>query len=681
MGDDVFHGHKDCPAGACSSEADHARRKLPAEFRERREIEAALRQREEEYRSLIDNLNVGIYRNTADPSGRFLNANPAIAQIFGYDSVESFMRVSVADLYMHPADRRDFIDEVMINGHVRGKELLLKKRDGTPIWASCTARVTYDSDGRIKWIDGMIEDITQRRRAEEALRENEAKFRSLFDLSPQAIILVDFETGKIREVNDRFCGLFGFGREDIIGRTAVELDLCSTHEQAVIDDSLATGGAVHGMAVDFSTRGGQKISALVHSQLINIKGHPFVLSILLDVTEQKRLEAQFQQAQRIEAIGTLAGGIAHDFNNLLMAIQGNVSLLRIKFGDILALDERLGTIEQFIQNGSDLTRQLLGFARGGKYEVRPVSLNELVRKSADMFGRTKKEIKIHQDLQEDLWPVEADPGQIQQVALNLYVNAWQAMPTGGELHLKTGNLTLEGDIVRSFALDPGKYVHLSVSDTGVGMNQETLERIFDPFFTTKEMGHGTGLGLASAYGIVKNHGGMIEARSNPGRGTTFDVYLPASVRIRKNETEGVADTEAAGLLGGKETILLVDDEALILEITRDLLEHMGYRVLAARSGVDAIEQYERHGDRIDLVILDLIMPGMSGSQAFDGLKALDPNVKVLLSSGYSIDGQASAILLRGGEGFIQKPFDDVGLSRKIREILDPPKLKGRLPRR
>ena len=672
MGDQSGHDNQDHPSGASSSNMDEPRRKPAEQYRERSEVEAALRESEKEYRSLIDNLNVGIYRNTADPSGSFLKANPAIAHIFGYDTVEAFMRVSVADLYMHPEDRQNFIDEVMAKGHVRGKELLLKKRDGTPIWASCTARVATDSDGNVKWIDGIIEDITQRRRAEESLRENEAKFRSLFDLSPQAIVLVDFDTAKIREVNDRFCALLGYNRHEIIGSTAVALQLYSTQEQAAIDKQLAESGAVQGMAVEFSAKTGPIINTQVYAKLIQIKGQTFVLSILLDVTEQKRLETQFQHAQRIEAIGTLAGGIAHDFNNLLMAIQGNVSLLRIRFGEVAALDERLNTIEQFIQNGSDLTRQLLGFARGGKYEVKPFCINELVRKSADMFGRTKKEIKIHHELQKDLWLVEADPGQIQQVALNLYVNAWQAMPTGGELFLKTVNLNVDRDRLRSFALNPGKYIRLSVSDTGVGMNQETLEKIFDPFFTTKEMGRGSGLGLASAYGIVKNHGGIIQAHSSLGKGTTFDVYLPASEKVWKGPQNGEPDRDDGQILRGRETILLIDDETMILEVARELLEQLGYRVLAARSGGDAIELYENSGDRIDLVILDLIMPGMSGSQTFDGLKAINPKVKVLLSSGYSVDGQASAILLRGGGGFIQKPFDEVNLSRKIREVLDRP---------
>ena len=679
MADPSVRRDENHPGSLPSAEMTVTQQKLLAECRERQEVEEALRRSEEEYRSLIDNLNVGIYRNTAGKSGRFLKANPAIAQIFGYDTVDAFMRVSVSELYMNPDDRQRFIDEVMVHGYVRGKELLLKKKDGTTIWASCTARVAYDTDGNIKWIDGIIEDITQRRNAEEALRENEAKFRSLFDFSPQAIVLVDFDTAKIHEVNDQFCALVGYRRDEIIGNTAVELRLFSAHEQAAMYKSLSESGAVQGRAIEFHSKPGLKISTQVYSRLIRINGQDFAVSILLDVTEQKRLEAQFQHAQRIEAIGTLAGGIAHDFNNLLMAIQGNVSLLRIQSGEDPVFDERLQTIEQFIQNGSDLTRQLLGFARGGKYEVKPVCLNELVRKSADMFGRTKKEIKIHYDLQEALWQVEADPGQIQQVALNLYVNAWQAMPSGGELYLKTDNLLLEEEFVHPWAIEPGKYVRVSVSDTGVGMNKETLERIFDPFFTTKEMGRGTGLGLASAYGIIKNHGGMIEARSHPGSGTTFEVFLPASEKGPEDTTECQPNLEAAEPMKGTETILLVDDEPIILAVAQDLLKHMGYQVLAVSSGKDALEQYERSQRQIALVILDLIMPDMSGSQTYDGLKAINPNVKVLISSGYSVDGQASAILMRGGEGFIQKPFDEVRLSRKIREILDSPDLPSGWP--
>jgi PAS domain S-box-containing protein len=649
-----------------------ALRELRRETLERRQIEAALRQSEEEYGSLINNLNMGVYRTSANRQGRFLQANPAIAEIFGYDSLDEFMKVTVSDLYLYPGDRKEFVDEVMVNGYVKGKELLLKKRDGTPIWTSCTATVKYDEKGKMKWIDGIIEDITQRRQAEEALRENEFKFHSLFDLSPQAIALVDFVTARILEVNDRFCKLFKFSQEEIIGKTPIELGLYSKENRGRFVKELMVSGEVQGLAMDFVTKSGPKINTLMFAKLVQFKGDTYILTIFHDFTEQKRLEAQFQQAQRIEAIGTLAGGIAHDFNNLLMAIQGNVSLLRVKCEENLTLDERLKTIEQYIQNGSELTRQLLGFARGGKYEVKSVDLNELVLKSSRMFGRTKKEIKIHRDLQPDLWTVNVDQGQIEQVALNLYVNAWQAMPGGGDLYLKTENIVLDESFVRPFKVQPGKYVKFYILDTGVGMDKKTLQRIFDPFYTTKEMSRGTGLGLASAYGIIKNHDGIIEVYSRPGQGARFEIYLPVfnkkiSAPDDVSEHESVEIGEA---LRGNETILLVDDEDVIIEVTDQMLANLGYRVLTARNGQEALQVYARCENRIDIVVLDLIMPGMSGSQTYDRLKRLDPDARVLFCSGYSVDVQAAAIFEGGVDGFIQKPFGAVKLTRKIREILE-----------
>jgi len=243
--------------------------------------------------------------------------------------------------------------------------------------------------------------------------------------------------------------------------------------------------------------------------------------------EKERLEAQFQQAQKMEATGTLAGGIAHDFNNLLMAIQGNASLILLDKDSSHPDYARLKNIEQYIRDAANLTKQLLGFARAGKYELEPTNLNELLKKGSKMFGRTKKEITIHPKYQEGIWGVEVDRGQIEQVLMNLYINAWQAMPGGGDLYLETENVTLDKNYVKPFDAKPGRYVKIMVADTGVGMDEKRRQRIFDPFFTTKEMGRGTGLGLASAYGIVKNHGGIINAYSEKGGGATFSIYLPA----------------------------------------------------------------------------------------------------------------------------------------------------------
>ncbi|MCF8129424.1 MAG: response regulator, partial [Deltaproteobacteria bacterium] len=327
--------------------------------------------------------------------------------------------------------------------------------------------------------------------------------------------------------------------------------------------------------------------------------------------------------------------------------------------------DNLKEIDTYIDSATELTRQLLAFAKGGKYEVNPTDLNELIENQNRMFGRTRKEISIHGTHEKNLWPVEVDRGQIEQVILNLFLNAWQAMNAGGEIYVETQNVEFDGVRTRPHGAEPGRYVKLSVTDTGVGMDREIQERIFDPFFTTKDMGRGTGLGLASTYGIVKNHGGFIEVESQKGQGSTFTVFLPASQKEIVCEKKPTED-----LLRGSETILYVDDEDILTEFAQELLGRLGYTVLIAGSGKEALEIYEENKDRIDLVLLDMIMPGMSGGETYDNLKSLDPDVKALLSSGYSIDGKAVAILDRGCNGFIQKPFKIKQLSQKLREILD-----------
>jgi CheY-like chemotaxis protein len=325
----------------------------------------------------------------------------------------------------------------------------------------------------------------------------------------------------------------------------------------------------------------------------------------------------------------------------------------------------LKSMEEQVKSGADLTWQLLSFARGGKYEVKPTDLNTIVKKSSGMFGRAKKEVGIFQNLQPDLWTVEVDRGQIEQVLLNLYVNAWQAMPGGGSLFLETKNVTLDENYVRPINGKAGNYAKISVTDTGVGMDEKTRKRIFEPFFTTKEMGRGTGLGLATAYGIVTGHGGFITVYSQKGHGATFDIYLPASEKKVEKEKKPLEE-----LLRGNEAILLVDDEDVVINVSRMLLEALGYKVFMARSGQDAIELYKAKREEVDLVIMDMIMPGMSGENAIDLLKTMNPEVKVILSSGYSLDGQATRIMERGCQGFIQKPFSAREISQKIREALD-----------
>ncbi len=501
-----------------------------------------------------------------------------------------------------------------------------------------------------------------RKQAEETLRESEERLNTILDCIQAGIVVIDTKTHKIVDANPAAVKILGTSKERIIGHVCHKY-ICPAEKGACPITDL-------GQVIDHTERimlgpNGETIPILQTVTPILLNGRECLLSTFSDISDKKILEAQLIQAQKMEAIGTLAGGIAHDFNNLLMGIQGHTSLMLMDVDPAHPHYERLTGIEEQVEKGAELTRHLLDFARGGKYEVNPTDLNSLIKNTSGMFGRTKKEIAIHRKYQKDIYTVAADQGQIKQVLLNLYVNALQAMPSGGKLFIKTENVILEKDYVMPYKINPGKYVKISVADTGVGMDEETQQRLFEPFFTTKEMGGGSGLGLASAYGIIKNHDGFINVSSKKGEGTTFTFYLPAL------KMEAVEEKKSEGkILEGSETILLVDDEDMIIDVGEQFLKKMGYTVLIARGGKDAIEICEKGKDKIDIVILDMIMPDMGGGETYDKIKQINPDIKVLLSSGYSIDGHATEILERGCNGFIQKPFDIKQLSQKLREILN-----------
>jgi len=347
-----------------------------------------------------------------------------------------------------------------------------------------------------------------------------------------------------------------------------------------------------------------------------------------------------------------------------MGIQGRTSLMLLDVDPIHSFFEHLKEIESYVMRAEKLTKQLLGFARGGKYEVKPADLNKIIERSAQMFARTKKEISVYKNYQAKVCTVEVDQSQIDQVLLNIFVNAWQAMPGGGQLYIQTEDAILDDNFVRAYGVQPGKYIEITITDTGVGIDEETAKRVFDPFFTTKEKERGTGLGLASAYGIIKNHDGIITAESAKGQGATFKIYLPISDKPVIDEQLGEQK-----FLEGSEVILLVDDEEMIIDVGAELLKKMGYEVLTAHRGKKAIEIYRQNKERVAIVVLDLIMPEMSGGEVYERLKEINPNVKVLLSSGYSLKGQAAEVLKSGCNGFIQKPFKPNELSIKIREVI------------
>ena len=949
---------------------------------ERKQAEISLRESENRYQELLSRLPIGVYRNTPGPSGQFIMANETIASMFGYESVELFLQCNVSDLYAEPSERRNFSAELMAQGKVDAFELHLIKKDGSRFWGAVSARVVRSNKGDIEYFDGIIEDITESKRAEENLRESEEKFRTLFNNAPLGMFR-STPSGRFLEVNLTLAVMLGYESppevlaeiddiakqiyvrsekrgaivqenimasgatvhtnryrrrdgdeftanlylktiydnsgnilylegivEDITKRLQTEEELeqalyaaerqarelqllldgakdvlegtgfsstarrifdaacemtgavsgyvallsddgeenevlflesgglpCSVDEnlpmpirglrgeayksgKAVFDNDFMNspwaeympGGHVElrnvlfaplniegktagvmGLANkpdDFteddsriaSAFGQQAAIALRNSiadeKLIHLErrnqalldysplchkivdldfnlqymsangfkmlkidvdadlygkpypfyffsesfrmemmenmkkvqktGDPIVMEALTndiegndvwlesaiipvfndsgkinyltvvtadttrrkkDLQEKEKLQAQLQQAHKMEAIGTLAGGISHDFNNLLQAINGYTQLLLMDKTDTDPEYNSLKAIQDAGFRASDLVRQLLLFSRKADSTKRPLELQHEVDQAKKMLERTiPKMIKIQVLYGTRLWAINADPIQIEQMLLNLGTNAADAMPDGGKLIFEIENATLDHDHIGEHpAAQPGRYVLLSISDTGHGMDKAIIENIFDPFFTTKEFGKGTGLGLASVYGIVKNHGGRINCDSEVGRGTTFKIYLPAIVQP---ELEGAAIVESKPIPRGTETILLVDDEEAIRGFAQQALMKFGYKVFTAASGEEALELYSEKSDVIDIVITDIGMPGMGGCKFLQEVLQMNPKVKVIIASGYSINGQVKQAMEAGAKGYVGKPYQLADLLNTVRAVLN-----------
>ncbi len=636
---------------------------------ERKKFEEALRESEERYRTLQENVPVGIFRSSIN--GKLLYVNPEAAKLFGFDAKDDLSAYRIVDFYKEPEKRQAVIIKLKTEGKITDFVTEFKRKDGSFFWGSISATMSTKKDGNFIYVDGIIKDISEYRRSEENLLQEKIFTEAIVNSLPVVFYVYD-EKQRLVRWNKNHEIISGYTAEESFLKPQKEffepkdIEKINQFMKQVFEEGEATGES-YVVAKD----GRKGLFYFTGTRLIQ-NNKKYVLGVGIDITDRKRaekekevLQRQLQHAQKMEAIGTLAGGIAHDFNNLLMGILGNASLMLLDIDSRHSHYEKLKNIEQLVQSGTELTGQLLGFARGGKYEVKTTDLNELVNKSIRMFGRTSKGIMIHRKLQKDLWAVNIDQGQFERVLLNLYANSWQSMPGGGNLYIETGNVLLDENYIKPFEVKSGRYARISVTDTGHGMDESTLKKIFDPFFTTKEMGKGTGLGLASVYGIVKNHNGVITVYSEKGKGATFNIYLPAASGKITEAEEGTMQ-----MLTGEETVLLVDDEEMMLNVGRQMLEKMGYNVYVAEGGKKAIEVYEKNRSAIQLVILDMIMPETSGGETYDRLRELNPNVKALLSSGYSVNGDASEILSRGCDGFIQKPFNLIELSQKIRKILD-----------
>jgi two-component system cell cycle sensor histidine kinase/response regulator CckA len=652
---------------------------ISRDITERKRADKALRESMELFRLTFQTSPDAININRLE-DGMFVNINDAFTRLTGFTRKDVIGKTSLSlHIWHNPADRKKLIRGLRENGFFSNLEARFRRKDGSVGYGLMSANVILLHD--VPHIISVTRDISDRKEAEEALRQSEARFREMANLLPQVICETNAQ-GTLTYANRYAFDLFGFTSKDFeMGLNLSQMLIPEDRDRAAgaIGRILERGSSASGLEYRALRKDGSSFPVEIHFSPIIREGSAVGLrGVVVDMTERRkaeeeryRLQAQLLQAQKMESVGTLAGGIAHDFNNLLQAIMGYTQMIMIDKvqGDRDLVE--LGEIEQAARKASQLTKQLLTFSRKVESKLTPVDLNQVVRQVQELIKRAiPKMIDIELHLQEQgLKVINADPAQMEQILMNLSVNARDAMPDGGKLVIETGNTILEEEFCKThLGAVPGEYVLLTVSDTGQGMDKQTLEHIFEPFYTTKEIGRGTGLGLSMVYGIVKSHGGYIICDSNQGKGTTFRIYCPA---IEAGSTEEEAEREVEGeISGGNKTILLVDDEGSLRDLGKKMLETFGYTVLLADTGESAIEIYREMRKSISLVILDLIMPGMGGTKCLEELHSIDSEVKVVIASGYSVNASTRETLDAVAKGFISKPYELRQMLKMVREVLD-----------
>ncbi len=616
------------------------------------------------------------YITAFDETRNRLYISPQIEAMLGFSADEWLGDPGLVLKQLHPDDRERVLAEVFESrdtGKPFCSEYRLLARDGHIVWVRDEAIVMRDEAGRPCFMQGLLLDISEQKRKEEMLQKSESKFRTIFERVAVGIALVSID-GQLVESNPALREMLRYGAEELRNRVFNEF----IHpEDAVIDvdldQELIAGKRDH---YQIEKRFVRKDGGVVWCQLnvSLVRGgqeeRPFTICMVEDITERKRLETQFFQSQKMETIGRLAGGIAHDFNNLLTVIKGytQLSLSHIQEGD--PCRENIEEIKAAAERAAELTNQLLTFSRRQILDMKVLDLNTIVRGLEKMTGRIiGEDIEMVTVLDDHLGRVKTDPSQIEQVILNLVVNARDAMPAGGKLAIETANVVLDETYARThIGVAPGSYVMLSVSDTGCGMSPEVKELIFEPFFTTKEEGKGTGLGLSTIYGIVKQSGGNIWVYSEPGRGTTFKVYLP---RVEEETDALPVQDHTDHLPKGNETVLLVEDDPSLRALAARVLRYQGYKVLEATNGHEAIGiARESIQERIHLLLTDVVMPHMGGRELVKRMKTLHSEIRVLFISGYTDHTIIYHAGLKPGTPFLQKPFSPTALAQKVREVLD-----------
>jgi PAS domain S-box-containing protein len=634
----------------------------------RKQAEVALQRAEEQYRSIFNEAIIGIFRST--PDGRFLMMNPAMAKMLRCDSPEQAIKQinDIGVLYSDSADRQKIRSRVETNGTLHNFEHEFRRRDGSQLWLSLNMRCIYNEDGTPEYYEGTAEDITFRKEAEAAVRESEKRLRLFVEHAPVGLAMFDREMRYLCASRRWLANYSTDG--DVRGVSYYEVfPTCperwkEAHRRG-LEGEVVREEAEHIVRLDGSAQWIRWEVRPWYAKGNDIGG---IVIFSEDISERRLLETQLQQAQKMEAIGRLAGGVAHDFNNMLGVITGFSELLKERTDLDLTAVHNIEQIHLAGKKAASLTQQLLAFSRKQIIQPRIFDLNEVVSKLSSMLRRLigdDIELAIHFSGADAR--VYVDPSQIDQVIMNLAVNARDAMPNGGKLIIETDTCELDDAYaIKHRPVRPGRYVRLTISDTGCGMNDETMSHLFEPFFTTKELGKGTGLGLSIVYGIVKQSDGYIWVYSEPGHGTSFKIYLPfLAETVRREEVPTQIEN-----VKGTETVLVVEDDQSLRSMVVGFLRGLGYTVLEALNGEHALEVAASANRPIQALITDIVMPKMGGRDLADKLISQFPNTKVLYTSGYTHDGVVQTRVLKGSEVFLQKPFALSELSKKLREVID-----------
>jgi PAS domain S-box-containing protein len=630
--------------------------------------EEALRESEDKYRVLIESMKDVIVR--LSPTGHLLFVSPGVKEFGGYNSEDEIGNHMLKYLTNKTDIIRatELLDDVLETHHSGRFEFEFKPKDREPFPVELTFFPILGEDGEVKEIQIVLRDLTERKQAEKALRESEDKFRTFFNLSPQSIAITEAETGKLVNLNNMFCEQTKYSRDEVIGKTTTEMGFYSIDDRDRFINELYASGEIRGLKMNFKARDGSILNTLMFSKLLRVAEKKFILTIFLDITRQQKLEAQLHQAQKMESIGTLAGGIAHDFNNILFPMFGYLEMMMRDAPEDSPLHDSLERVFNGAKIARDLAKQILTFSRQKDHEMKPLKVHLVIKEALELVESfLPSTIEISQNIKTDCRLVMADPTQIHQIVMNLCTNAFHAMEeTGGKLTITFKDVELAVKDLKDSVMIPGPYVCLTVADTGQGMKQSIMDRIFEPYFTTKKEGKGTGLGLAILHGIVKSHGGHISFYSEPGKGAEFKVYLPV---IKKQKETSKVETDAS-IQKGNERILLVDDQDIIVQMEKQMLEQLGYHVTDRISSVDVLEVFRADPDKFDLVITDMTMPNMTGEQLADELIKIRSDIPVILCTGFSEMMSEEKAKAMGIKGFLMKPVVMKDLSSTIRKVLD-----------